>query len=434
MLDAEDPILAALRMGAEELTPFDDGRSQEEARERLSQVAAWVTSVTTQNHDGVTLTPALVRHLAGGEDLAALTGELDRLRAETRQGRFDAGCELQRELEFRRFATESRRQRDWPEEPQQVRHAFDSLTRLPPPVRPGPFELDETDRLEAKRTAYEAHGLLRFLRRFRAGTRRPVVVFGNDRYGRIFVVEPLEPYLDGFDIHYERVPSHGSMRLTVPYHIDRFWRNGFAPDFVRRLSAEAPHLVLVDVCSPRATEEYTKIPRGLRDLVNWFMVFNHLRAGGDRSRYEAVSSLPSRQLDELQLWHEHEVVARQIEPWVDPGEPYAITHWAPELMEEVLMGDLVVPARPAEPSEEPQVVVTNPGFYRTEGADLPDFLRRTHAYHFNDPEKRVSARIVGGWGDHGFETRVEGHTTDEYVLAIQRQVGEELAAMEREIE
>ena len=259
-----------------------------------------------------------------------------------------------------------------------------------------------------------------------------MVVLGNDRYGRIFVVEPLEPYLDGFDIHYERVPSHGSMRLTVPYHIDRFWRNGFAPDFVRRLSAEAPHLVLVDVCSPRATEDYTKIPRGLRDLVNWFMVFNHLRTGGDRSRYEAVSSLPPHQLDELQLWHEFEVVARQIAPWVDPGEPYAVTHWAPELMAEVLMGDLVVPARPARPSEQPQVVVTNPGFYRTEGEDLPDYLRRTHAYHFNDPEKRVAARIVGGWGDHGFETRVEGHTTDEYVAAIQRQVGLELSAMEAE--
>ena len=58
MLDAEDPILAALRMSAEELTPFDEGRSPGEARDRISQVAEWVASVTTQNHDGVTLTPA----------------------------------------------------------------------------------------------------------------------------------------------------------------------------------------------------------------------------------------------------------------------------------------------------------------------------------------------------------------------------------------
>ena len=67
MLDADDPILAALRMIAEELTPFDEGRGAKEARDRLSQVAAWVTSVTTQNHDGVTLTPTLVRYLAGGD-------------------------------------------------------------------------------------------------------------------------------------------------------------------------------------------------------------------------------------------------------------------------------------------------------------------------------------------------------------------------------
>ena len=102
---------------------------------------------------------------------------------------------------------------------------------------------------------------------------------GNERYGRLFVVEPLEPHLAGdFAVHYERTPSHLSMRLTVPHYTERFQRNGFAPEFMRHLSAHMPHVVLVDVCSPRGTERYTKVPRGIRDLVNWFMVFNHLRS------------------------------------------------------------------------------------------------------------------------------------------------------------
>jgi hypothetical protein len=431
-LDPDDATLTGLRLSSEELQSFLGDRTPEQARAYLEPVAAWMRSVNTQNHDGVTLTPALVEFLAAGQDGADCIARLEALREATRAGRFDAEDELQRELEFHRYAAEARRQRDWPDEPQAQRDAFTALPVLPLPATATGCALSKEDRLEVRRAAYEAHTLLQFLRSFRTGTSRPMVVVGNDRYGRIYVVEPLEPYLEAaFTVHYERVPSHGSMRLTVPYYVERFWRNGFSREFVQRLSAQAPHVVLVDVCSPRGTESYTKIPRGVRDLVNWFMVFNHIRAAGDRSRYSTGSGLPEDLLDELQKWHEFEIVRRQIEPWVGgEGETYSISHWAPELKDEVLMGDLVVPARPAAPTETPQVIVANPALYRTEGDDLPDFLRHTHPYHFNDPEKRVAAQIVGGFGDHGFETRVEGTTTDEYVEAVQQQIAAELAAME----
>ena len=255
-------------------------------------------------------------------------------------------------------------------------------------------------------------------------------MFGNDRYGRIYLVEPLEPYLgDGFEVLYERVPSHSSMRLTVPHYVDRFHRSGFAPKVIQHISSHMPHIVLADVTSPRATEHYTKIPRGLRDLVNWFMVFNHIRAEGDRSLYEDDSGLPSSNIAELEKWWQFEVVRRRIKQWIEPGSTYAISHWAPELMDEVLMGELVVPKKPVVFGDDPQVVVANPGFYRTEGDDLSSMLRTTHPYHFNDPEKRVATKVVPGFGEHGFETRVKGFTTDEYVLAVQEQIGVELREM-----
>ncbi|MCE2448410.1 MAG: hypothetical protein J4F35_08505, partial [Candidatus Latescibacteria bacterium] len=162
--------------------------------------------------------------------------------------------------------------------------------------------------------------------------------------------------------------------------------------------------------------------RGIRDLVNWFMVFNHLRAQGDRSQYQDQSGLPHHLLDELEKWYEFVVVRRRIGPWIEPGPTYAISHWAPELKEEVLMGDLAVPRRPAAPGDEPQVILANPALYRTERADLPEFMRRTQPYYFNDPEKRIREEIV--------PTRVRGCTTDQYVAAVQRAMGQALEKCE----
>ena len=93
------------------------------------------------------------------------------------------------------------------------------------------------------------------------------------------------------------------------------------------------------------------------------------------------------------------------------------------------MGDLVVPRSPAVLGDEPQVILANPAFYRTTGDDLSQMLRETHPYYFNDPEKRIREEIVPGFGEHGFETRVRGFTTDEYVAAVQQQIGLELAAL-----
>ncbi len=425
-----EDLIAGLRLEwpEEGLEQFTQGRSRADAIDVVEAIATWLNQINTQNHDGVLLTPTLVRFLSDGDDVDARIAELDRLRNETREGRFDLTNELQRELEYNRFRSESNSQRDWPKEPAQQRALFKSLEVLPPQEKDRVCTLSAEDAHEAGRAALEAKGLLDFLREARSNTDRPITVFGNDRYGRIFLVEPLEPYLPPaeFDLLCDRIPSHSSMRLTVPHHVDRFHRSGFAPPTIKHLNTHMPHIVAVDVCSPRATESYTKMPRGLRDLVNWFMVFNYIRSGGDRSRYEKESGLPGSNLAELEKWWQFEVVRRLIRQWVDPGSTYSISHWAPELMKEVIMGELVVPAKPVGSWDEPQVVVANPGLYRTEGDDLSELLRTTHPYHFNDPEKAVAETIVPGFGDHGFETRVDGFTTDEYVLAIQQHIGVEL--------
>jgi len=394
---------------------------------RLERIGAWLAEVNSQNFDGVLLTPAITDFLAGKRDIEPLIAELQRLREEPRCGRFDRSNVLQRELELKRFVSECARQKDLPKTIDKQREMYDGLPDQPPPAPSSGYPLSEQDALEARRAAYEAVALLTFLRWFKANTDRPIVVAANDRYGRHWVVEPIENILmaEGFHVRYDRVQSHSSMRLTVPHYLERWNRSGFPPEFVRQLSREMPHVVSVDECSPRRTERYSKYARGVRDILNWFMVFNDLRAQGDLSRYAADSSMPEELLVELRKWYEFELTRRKMADWVEPGETYAVVHWAPDLKPEVILGDIVVPARPVDPSRRvPLAVLANPAVYENE--KLPQDLHDTHPYYFNDPEYRVKEKIVYGFGPHGFETRVEGFTTDEYVSAAQKAISEEI--------
>ena len=47
-----------------------------------------------------------------------------------------------------------------------------------------------------------------------------------------------------------------------------------------------PHVVIVDARNPVRGPGMMKMSRGARDYVNWFMVFNDIRAEGDISKYE----------------------------------------------------------------------------------------------------------------------------------------------------
>ena len=420
-----------LKLSTDQIERFIKNHSKNEAQRRFEKLADWMAQVNSQNHDGVILTPVITGHLAGDSDFDALLNKLNCLGEETRNGRFDVNNLLQKELEYKRYVSEANRQRDWPKDPEEQRAAFDNLAMLPLSNDEGEFQLMEEDLLETKRAAFEAKLLLEFLREFRSGTERQIVVVGNERYGRQWVVEPLEAYLEeDFEVRYDRVPSHSSMRLTVPHYLERFQRTGFPPEFMKQLSEQMPHVVIVDECSPRRTEHYTKLPRGVRDLVNWFMVFNDIRAEGDASKYASDSTLPAHHFPELKKWHEFALVRRRIHEWITPGPTYKISHWAPELKAQVIMGDMIIPSRPPDLSDgKPQVVLANPAIYRTEGDDLPAPLRGTHPYYFNDPEKEVKEEIVPGFGAHGFETRVKGFTTDEYVAAVQKQIWAELAEM-----
>ena len=410
------------------LTPFLHCNSICEIMCRLDRLGQWMTQFEGRNYEGVMFTPVVTRYLAEHSDFEAALAEFDRLRSETLDGQFRRDNELQRDLEFLRFAHLEANLNGGRRGSDDQYTTFKALPVLPPPCQET-VELSEEHLVQAKRYGFQAACFLQFLRHFRDRTPRPIVVVGNDRYGRQWVVEPLQDYLKGdFTLRYDRVRSHTSFRLRVPYEVENKVRAGFPQDFVSELSEKMPHVVIVDARNPVRGPGMMKMSRGSRDYVNWFMVFNDIRAEGDISKYEHDGAIPH--LSELRKWYEFDVVRRLIKPWVRPGPTYKITHWAPELKEYVMLGDFAMRAKHPEPeSDKPQVVISNADIYRTEDDGIYETLRGTHPYYFDGPERYVKETVEFGFGEYGLETRVKGPTTDEFVARVQQEITAEVGRL-----
>ena len=423
-----------VKFGVDQIEFFLKNFPKAEVLNRFEKLERWMGKYHKTNHDGTILTPPLFDFLSKGSDFDTLLSELDRYRENTRNGQFDINNILQRDLEFRRFAYEYTRvlepltyqlQNRYPppKSNEELYRLFNQLEELPPVTADEPH-LSKQHLAEVGRTAYEAAGFLKFLTGFRARTSRHIVVVGNDRYGRQWVVEPIEAYLkEGFTLRYDRVRSGTSTRLSVPA--------AFPREFVKEISEQMPHIVIVDASHAPPGNDAMQLSRGLRGYAHWFAVFNDLRAEGNLTRYQDESSLPAEHFPELMKWHDYVTRREQLQEWVSPGQTYQVTTWAPELKDVVILGDMQVKRYPAIPPDEiggnlPLVILANPIVYRTEGDDLPDALRGTTPRHFDDPEAHATDSIVFGFGSHGLETRLKGMSTEQFVQTAQRHIKEEI--------
>ena len=423
-----------VKFNVEQIELFLKNFPKTEVLNRFEKLEKWLGKYHKTNHDGTILTPPLIDFLSKGSDFDALLSELDRYRTETRNGQFDINNILQRDLEFRRFAYEYTRvlepltyqlQNRYPppKSNEELYQLFNQLEELPPVATNKP-RLSEQHLAEVGRTAYEAVEFLKFLNGFQGRTSRHIVVVGNDRYGRQWVVEPIEAYLkEGFTLRYDRVRSGTSTRLSVP--------SAFPRDFVKEICEQMPHIVIADASHAPPNNDVMQLSRGLRNYAHWFAVFNDLRSEGNVGIYQDESSLPAEHLPELMKWHDYVARKEQLQTWVSPGKAYQVTTWAPELKDTVILGDMQVKRYPAVSHEEiggdlPLVILANPIVYRTEGDDLPNVLRGTTPRYFDDPEAHAENSIIFGFGTHGLETRLEGMSTEQFVQTVQGYIKEEI--------
>ena len=279
----------------------------DEASSRLSRLRGWMGR--TYIYD-VIVTPVLAGFLAQPGDFESKLAHLDKLADETEHGRFDAGDPLQRDLEYQKFSHEYARLRGTNrrlpyvnEPPTALYRKFVELPVLDHEHREE-WRLDGRHLKEVGRASYEAAELLRFLRRFRAGTSRPIVVVGNNRYGRQWVVEPLEEFLrDGFTLRYDGVPSHMSTRLSVASarnfeqsadNTGPWTSDAFPMDFVREMDRDMPHIVVADAKSSHKYDGSMMLSRAAKTYANWVAAFNYVRAEGRVAAYRHESCLPPK--------------------------------------------------------------------------------------------------------------------------------------------
>jgi hypothetical protein len=216
--------------------------------------------------------------------------------------------------------------------------------------------------------------------------------------------------------------------------LDTGVRAGLDRGSIRYLSTEMPHVIVVDARNVGHGKHrlMMRMSRGARDHANWFIAFNDLRAEGDGSKYEHKMPYAPNHYPELKKWFGFVEVQRKIRPWVEPGETYSMTMWAPEITDETVLGDFRVRTRQVEyDSDEPQVVLANPLFYRTDedDPDIHENLRGNRPYYFDGPERHVRHEVQFGFGDFGVESRVVGNTSDELVEAVQEYMRQEVARL-----
>ncbi len=238
-----------LRAEIEQIAPFIENLPKDESVRRFERLSEWKANSADQRRAGITLTLAIANFLAGEADFQLLLEELDRLGEETRDGRFDARNELQRDMEFGLFTYQYNLSRATRGTYAERYRLFSELGELPA-ASEEEFSLSDEHIAEAKRAGFEAAVLLKFLQDFRSGTRRLIVVVGNDRYG---------------------------MRLTVPSarHFEKgrgadgpSSSNAFPREFVRELSEQMPHVVIVDGRSPRLPHGFMSLSRSQTSYAN----------------------------------------------------------------------------------------------------------------------------------------------------------------------
>lgn len=459
-----------MKVDQEYVRPLLDGLPVDQVISMLKRFGSWTAEISTSRGVPVALTPVVARFLAEQGDYDAKLLQLDRLVQKTRNGCFDATDELQRDLEFGRFLREYQR---LPERDRQGRDPYTLFTELDELslYKETQWTPSDQDLLEVKRAAYEAVGFLRFLQEFGSSTSRPTVVIGNDKgqllgggYGRFWVVEPMENRLsEDFQIRYDRVTSHGTMRLNVP--------SPFSKEFVQYLCSDMPHLVIVDGAGPSRRKDAVRFSRAPRGYANWFAVFNDLRLGDDPIDGFPNSILPENHLVELRKWHEYVVVKEQIERWVSPGRPYTSSLWAAEKTDSALLGEVSMEWKPpAFDDETPQIIFANPIIYRTNvdfpgrqmrpaGDGLPAFMASTMPYYLDSVDKRLRvmsfvekepvltswgevndnpegpvgslnpAHTISGFGPHGFERRVVGPTLQKAISVLQEHLAVEVTRL-----
>lgn len=304
--------------------------------------------------------------------------DIETLQQATKSGNFDHQNELQKEIEYTEFLKIP-----------QVRGVngfgpvteFKNITFINAAER---VSLTTNEIREARVAAYEAAGFYQLVKEGIESGRRAIVL-GNQRYGDLFVLRPLERLLAQLNLVERRlayVHSGKSKQNAVSFIFDQ---KDIEQSFIENLINKTPDVYVVDGTSNPFTHEnpsYPRLPASMLTYLAWFLAFNDA-CGQD---------LPSIYND-LRKGETYKDILGFISSF-SPSVPFRITQWVPYPSQKISFGgNLLVSYNPPTFERPPQVIFASPIIKPGQDNQLPDELNNHTPGYFDDLEQKVGNNI-----------------------------------------
>lgn len=231
--------------------------------------------------------------------------------------------------------------------------------------------LTKTEQIEAEVAALEAAKLYWLVRKqIEAG--RKVAVVGNERYGWLFVVEPLRGMLENMGVRVGKCRvSSGDDALRIP-DLPRL------ADFIT--SQKPDDIIIVDGTStPIDQDGKARFPRAMAGFVNWF---------------------------------------------AKNTSGFAISHWLPYKASHITIGHFadfeISPVLLT--TDHPQLILANPTHPQNSPL-LPPELRNHQPAYFDDPDGKAANRAKIAFTPFGLRKLYSDKTEETLVTAVQQYMG-----------
>lgn len=258
---AEDRIAKNKEISDEEKEYFKQFTRSLYVTERLGEIDDPESLINPEGITGLIMqnvfpTPRILKHIATNG--AGSVNQLLEALKETQEGHFEPNSELHRELQFARYLKMFGAD--------DIAAQYERFQKLPYVEKPEPPRtLSETDVREAEFTALEAARVY-WLIKERVDAGRNVLVIANERYGKLFVADPLAEELVSLAVRVDStyVRSGAAMGGTVEKIFDEE-----TEQYIRQ---ELPDVFVVDgTATPLASGN--KDPRFSRAMIafdKWF--------------------------------------------------------------------------------------------------------------------------------------------------------------------
>ncbi len=232
--------------------------------------------------------PAVVSYMLQGE-----SDDLESIASSIGNGHFD-GSALHKELEFSRY---------------KLRGGKFGLTTFMSLPMLGELNLGGNELHWADKTIDEVLMVYELIME-KAKGEVPLLVIGNERYGRFFVVEPIQELLDGVKVIYEYVQSTNAQKGNVSPLGKGTWEY---------IAKNHPNVIVVDGTRSPINEGMARFPAAMWGYIEAFKAYN------SACGLASFVTEPYRDVDKAfsDSLKKH-----------DPSVGYTIRFWAPEMPDE----------------------------------------------------------------------------------------------------